>query len=388
MLDIIYSISLDKQDLSNKNDNLIYSTDLSQSIFNQLNKFLIRQEREFDNVLTDKKKDDQSSIIANNFVISNLLNIVNQKESISLKSQDNCISSDAKKDNTSEKKIDKHYNGNYVKDFNIPKKTEKNLEEYRISENESLCNKLHENKYTLLQINPLKNFNQTHNLYLKKLNNEFFQKNKNFFYEDRKNIKFLKNEKNFYYLENIKNQKNTFLSSKNKNPIEIFINQKFLSKEFDKKEKEDIKSFKLPLFLSNEKKIIKLNKLISQKILFSIANKNNKAEIHLKPEFLGTIHININIKNNNQAMLNFISYSNEVRTFLDNHMSFLRDALKKKGIKLKKFNIYSSFKNKNLINHKKFLYNNIFDTYKLRSNSNKYKNNLEEIKYKSIDIYV
>ncbi|QFQ32950.1 hypothetical protein FQV33_02430 [Buchnera aphidicola (Aphis fabae)] len=92
-------------------------------------------------------------------------------------------------------------------------------------------------------------------------------------------------------------------------------------------------------------------KAISQQVLLSISNKENKAEIRLQPESLGSIYVKIQMKDD-QAKLKFISDHTEIKNFLNNCIPFLRDSLNKNGIFLKKVNISSFFnseKNKNLL---------------------------------------
>ncbi|QCI19659.1 hypothetical protein D9V66_00395 [Buchnera aphidicola (Brevicoryne brassicae)] len=86
MLKIIYNILPYKNVSSNLHEkNNIFDINsklpVSQSIFNELNKFLINKEIEFDNVSTDEKKHDKN-IICTNFAINNLLNIVVYKDQL------------------------------------------------------------------------------------------------------------------------------------------------------------------------------------------------------------------------------------------------------------------------------------------------------------------
>ena len=110
MLEIICNIASQKNTPFKKSDNffdIIYESDLSKSIFNQLNKFLLTKEMEFDNVLTEEKKDDDNkSIICANFIINNLLNILIKKDIVIDSKNFNNI----KDDETQKKKIDKDEN--------------------------------------------------------------------------------------------------------------------------------------------------------------------------------------------------------------------------------------------------------------------------------------
>ncbi|QCI22540.1 hypothetical protein [Buchnera aphidicola] len=84
MLNMICNIASQKNISLNRGNNFFdidYQSNLSRSDFNQLNKFLLTKETEFNNVLIEEKKDDDDkSIVCANFVINNLLNTLIQKD--------------------------------------------------------------------------------------------------------------------------------------------------------------------------------------------------------------------------------------------------------------------------------------------------------------------
>ena len=377
MLEIICNIASQKNTPFKKSDNffdIIYESDLSKSIFNQLNKFLLTKEMEFDNVLTEEKKDDDNkSIICANFIINNLLNILIKKDIVIDSKNFNNI----KDDETQKKKIDKDENSllntiyflKNIKNF----KTKKNKEIFKILKTETLLNKLRKNENEFNQTNELNNISITNNLYLKKINNQISN-------IDKSKVKFTKDEKKIIFPLNIKKNKDVSSLYKNFNTIDNMIDKRNLFKIFHKQ--EAMKLHIEPLILNDTKNSIEWKKLISQKILLSIFNKYNQAEIHLKPEYLGSIHIIISMKNN-AVILKFISKYNEVRKFLDSYMPFLRNSLTKNGIKLEEFNIYSSLKNEKLKIYKNIDYINNF-----KKIFNIHEKNLNSTKHTPIDVLV
>ncbi|WP_284443263.1 flagellar hook-length control protein FliK [Buchnera aphidicola] len=377
MLEIICNIASQKNTPFKKSDNffdIIYESDLSKSIFNQLNKFLLTKEMEFDNVLTEEKKDDDNkSIICANFIINNLLNILIKKDIVIDSKNFNNI----KDDETQKKKIDKDENSllntiyflKNIKNF----KTKKNKEIFKILKTETLLNKLIKNENEFKQTNELNNISITNNLYLKKINNQISN-------IDKSKVKFTKDEKKIIFPLNIKKNKDVSSLYKNFNTIDNMIDKRNLFKIFHKQ--EAMKLHIEPLILNDTKNSIEWKKLISQKILLSIFNKYNQVEIHLKPEYLGSIHIIISMKNN-AVILKFISKYNEVRKFLDSYMPFLRNSLTKNGIKLEEFNIYSSLKNEKLKIYKNIDYINNF-----KKIFNIHEKNLNSTKHTPIDVLV
>ncbi|QCI22541.1 flagellar hook-length control protein FliK [Buchnera aphidicola] len=244
---------------------------------------------------------------------------------------------------------------------------------------EILSNKLIKNKNGYNQNNERNNINIINNLYLKKINNGTSTKKiKNFdIYINKVNL--TKDEKKIIFPLDVKKNKSISSLCKKINTIDNIIDKRNVLKVYDKQ--ESIELHNEPLIFNDTKNYIEWKKLISQKILLSIFNKYNQAEIHLKPEFLGSIHIIISMKNN-AVKLKFISKYNEVRKFLDSYIPFLRNSLTQKGIKLEEFNIYSSFKNKKLKN-KNIDYINNF-----KKKNNIYEKNLTLIKYTPIDVLV
>ncbi|QCI20235.1 hypothetical protein D9V67_00395 [Buchnera aphidicola (Brachycaudus cardui)] len=83
MLEIIDNTTSQKNIFSNiKNNtfNIINELCRSKSLFYELQKTLLTQAIEFENVSTEDKKKDDKNIICNNFVINNLLNIFNKEK--------------------------------------------------------------------------------------------------------------------------------------------------------------------------------------------------------------------------------------------------------------------------------------------------------------------
>ncbi|QCI20821.1 flagellar hook-length control protein FliK [Buchnera aphidicola (Hyperomyzus lactucae)] len=382
MLKAIYSIALEKNNFSNKktDKNIVDQKNSSRSIFDQFKKYLMSKEIEFDNVVTEEKKDDNTSIVYANFVINNLLNILNKK--------DIYFNTNLIQDKITEKKIEK-YNSIISDSNNLLKSIKKNQkqEKYTILKKESLSTEIlqKKNKNHFFLVNKFIAVNKVNNVFLKKNHDPFVQKKENFSINIKNNIPFLKNERKIIFLKDTKNHKNTFHASKITNKTHNAINQKVSSKEINKK--EGMKLYTDPLMLHDSNNSIEWKNLINKKILLSIFNKKNQVEMYLKPEYLGNIHIKIKMKHN-QVQLNFISNHNEVRIFLENYIPFLRNSLKKNGIELKKFTICSSLKNKELNNCENLLYKRFSKIDEFKKNLNVHEHHLERIKYKSIDVYV
>jgi len=357
MSEMICNIVSQKNIFLNKANNyfnIIYESDLSESVFNKLNQYLLHQAIEFDNVFTEEKKDNEDkNIICANFIINNLLHILNKKDiNFDLK-QFNDI-----KDDKIEKKKTERPHDSSLNAFNFFK----NIEKYKKNKIKETFNILKTKKVSSELIN-----NKNHCNLINKINNDSFLKEININNINRKNISFIKDEKKITFSKDIKQNKSNLFLSKNINKIDNVIVRRNSIQIFNKK--EYIKSNVEPLTLNDSQNSIEWKKLISHKILLSISNKDNQAEIHLKPESLGNIHIIINMKNN-AATLKFISQCKKIRIFLDNYMPYLRNSLMKNGIKLENFNICSSSKNKQVKNYK-----NISRTDSL-------------MQYKLIDIYV
>ncbi|QIQ41692.1 MAG: flagellar hook-length control protein FliK [Buchnera aphidicola (Microlophium carnosum)] len=384
MLEMIFNVASQNNASFNKNNNffdVLYETGLSKSIFNELNKHLLSKKIEFDDVFNKEKKDDDKSILCSNFVINNLLNFLSVKDvGCNLKDVNNI-----EDDKIQKKRIDKDQNtpSNSIdslknrKNDNI-KKNKKKIEVLKI---DSSPNKLIKNKNTYNHIRELNNINIRNNVYSKKINHKFFQKKISMSNINKNNIKCVEDAKKIIVPTDIKKNKNVLFTSKYEN----VINRGSSLKVFN--QPKDMKLCIEPLFSNDSSNSIKWKKLISQKILLSISNKFNEVEIHLKPEYLGSIHVVINMKNN-AATLKLISKYNEVRMFLDDYMPFLRDSLTKNGIKLEEFKICSSLKNNKLKIYKNSFYKNMHRTDNFKKMLNIYEKKTDFTKYKLIDICV
>ncbi|QCI17493.1 flagellar hook-length control protein FliK [Buchnera aphidicola (Acyrthosiphon lactucae)] len=390
MLQMIYNINSQNNASLNKDNNFfnnIFKEGLSISVLNQLNKYLLRKEIEFDNVFTEEKKNDDNdkNIVCANFIINNLLNILNKRDRILNSETFNNI-----KDNKMQKKkikknqVNSLHTIDFLKNIKDSKKNKiKNT--FKILKIETESSKLINNKNQFNQINELNNIRITNNLDSKKTNNQLFQRKTNIPKVYKNKMKFIEDEKKVILPLDTKKNKKFIFFSKNINKIDNIIHRRNSFPIFNKK--EHIKSYIKPLLSNNTKNSIEWKKLISHKILLSISNKNNQAEIHLKPESLGSIHIVINMKNN-AATLKFISKYNEVRMFLENSIPFLRNSLTEHGIKLEKFNISSSLTNKKYKNYKNLFSKNINYLDSFKKNLNIYKNDLDLKNFKPIDIYI
>jgi len=388
MFEMICNIATQEKISSNKDDNflkIIDASQLSKSFFNKLHQYLLSKEIEFDNVFTEEKKDDDKNIVSSNFIINNLLNICNNNNT-SVHSQNLNSIKDHK---IQKKKLDNYENNllNIMNDINSFKKI-KNFSEKQnkeILQIDRFSRKITRNKNQFNQISGLNNIDIIKNLFLKKIKNQNVQKKLNIVDFDKKNINLTKDEKKIMSSLDIEKNKKDLSSSQNINKISNIINRRSLLKNFN--QTECIKSNIEPFILNNSKNSIEWRKLITHKIFLSISNKDNQAEIHLKPESLGSIHILVNVENN-AAKLKFISKYNEVRTFLDGYTPFLRHSLMKNGIKLEKCDILSSLKNEKLKNHKNLLYKKDYNIDKFKKKNNISERKLDLIKYRLIDVYI
>ncbi|QCI19661.1 flagellar hook-length control protein FliK [Buchnera aphidicola (Brevicoryne brassicae)] len=255
-----------------------------------------------------------------------------------------------------------------------------NQKKNKISKKKIFSETINYDKNKLFQIHGLiDNFNISKNLHELETQYHSIQKEKNILKINENYEKNSKNKKILIFSQNLKNYKHSLFFYANTSKVKNLINEINSLQKTDTKEL--IKSNTQPFLFYDSKNSIEWKKLISQKILLSIANKNNQAEIYLKPENLGSIYIKINMKND-KATLDFISDHKEIRTFLDNHISFLRHSLAKNGIKLGKVNILGALKNKNIKNYK-----NIFDLDKFQKKFDFHKKNTN-IENNSIDIYI
>ncbi|WP_367678090.1 hypothetical protein [Buchnera aphidicola] len=83
MLEIICNTVLQKNILSNNKNNtfnIINEAYRSKSIFDELQKNVLNQIIEFENVSTEYKKKDDKNIICNNLMMNSLLNILNKTD--------------------------------------------------------------------------------------------------------------------------------------------------------------------------------------------------------------------------------------------------------------------------------------------------------------------
>ncbi|WP_226856619.1 flagellar hook-length control protein FliK [Buchnera aphidicola] len=344
MLSHLNNILLKKNIVLNLNHNVYYDMNnfnFYQFILNECKKNLLNKEIKFDNISTKQKKKNNENIISTNFIVNNLLNILNGKNiKNSLYIKKNI---DIKKQ---KKKLDENIKlKSYTSLRNRSKiNVETNEKEYKIfKSNEILKNLTHiKNKYFLFYNDKIINLSK------KPYNKSTFNETSNL--NIIKSIKnSIKDSKNFIYFKNRINNISNILDSKNTHK-----NQNSIC-EINSLKKTDVNNvFKLnkksTLFLS-KKENMQWKKAISQQVLLSISNKENKAEIRLQPESLGSIYVKIQMKDD-QAKLKFISDHTEIKNFLNNCIPFLRDSLNKNGIFLKKVNISSFFnseKNKNLL---------------------------------------
>ncbi|CAL4326141.1 Flagellar hook-length control protein [Buchnera aphidicola (Brachycaudus tragopogonis)] len=383
MLEIICNTVLQKNILSNNKNNtfnIINEAYRSKSIFDELQKNVLNQIIEFENVSTEYKKKDDKNIICNNLMMNSLLNILNKTDKDLHENHLKNVKNNIKKKKITHKKnvlLDNFYflkNIKNIKNYKIKKNKNKN--QFQTLSARVLSNKLGKN--LLSQENIL------NNLHLIKLKHQYDDKKINFYNTNNGDIKNINNEKNFNSI-NVKNSKEILFLSKNINKIDYSIRNTHVLKDFNKKEL--LKKNVDPFFFIDSKNSIEWKKSISQKILLSISNKENQAKIYLQPENLGSIYIKIKMKDD-QAILSFISNNNEVRIFLNNCVPFLRDSLNKSGISLRKVNIYSSLKNIRMKDSKKNFNEKFVNSYKLQEILNIYKKSTGLIKRQEIDVYV
>lgn len=385
MLKIIDDVVLKKNSFSIKEKNISQNESIEKyNIYNQFKKYLLKKKIECDSFSGKEKEDGNKNVICSNFTTDILLNIFDQ-EDILLN-----LTIDDNKNNNFEKKKS-YFDNNIVKENTFFSKNIKNTiikknkkDSSSKLEEKSLFNKSERDKQEFSKKYELSIIKNIRFKNLKKINNRSIKHLKSIFNINENYIHFPKDEKNFFYVKNKKNNEQDIFSNKNNtNRIDGVVRVKNILKNFNKL--ENVK-FKVNSFLLHDSENYnKWNQLIFKKILLSIANKKNQAEMYLKPDDLGNIYIKIKIKNGQEVILNFITNNNTVKTCLDNYMSFLRDSLIKNGIKLKKFNIYRSLKNKHLND---FFYKNDFNLKKLQKLFIDNENNFETINYKSINAYV
>ncbi|WP_295164830.1 flagellar hook-length control protein FliK [uncultured Buchnera sp.] len=357
----------------NQHYNLTSLNFSSKSNFNELKKIFINKEIEFDNVSTKEKKENNENIVSINFVITNLINILNKKDTTF-----NCsIEKNYKYKTIQKKNIDKNFKLKKYKKINLEKEnnTEKN-EKYKKFIVHPIFKKATEVKNQLNEFKQINIFNNFKDKYS-------FRKDRYLDIKSNRNI--VSNNKILTSFRNYKNNKPNLFFLKNVNKISnIATYGKNTIK--DSKYKKYFKFDTNALEFLNSKKNDKWKKAINHQILLFISNKENKAEIFFKPEYFGSVNIKIKMKND-QATLNFVSSHNEIKVFLKNCVPFLRHALIKNGIQLEKINIdNSSFSKKNI--YKKIAKNSLFDEHKLKKTSDFKEYCIKLIQCKLIDIYV
>lgn len=342
MLSHLNNIELKKNILLNSDHNVyydVYNFNFYQSILNKYKKNLLNKEIKFDNIATKKKKKDDENIVSTNFIVNNLLNILNTKNfqnAFYIKKNTNI--------NDQKKKLDKNIILKYDTYLKNKEKIniEKNENKYKIfKNNETLKYSVHvKNKNFLFS-----NYNII-NLFKKSFNQNTFKKISNVNISKRK-ISSIQDGKNFIYFKNHINNITRLSKNTHQNQYSIYAVHSLKKKD----ENSFLRKSQKSILILNNKENVGWKKAISQKVLLSIANKENAAEIRLNPESLGSIYIKIKIKDH-QAKLKFISDNIGIKNFLNNCIPFLKSSLSKNGIVLKKVNIYSSFDsdtNKNLI---------------------------------------
>ncbi|QIQ41134.1 MAG: hypothetical protein G4B00_00395 [Buchnera aphidicola (Aphis urticata)] len=346
ILSHLNNIELNKNVLLNSDHNscsYVANFDFYQAILNECKKNLLNKEIKFDNISTQSKNKDDENMISVNFLVNSLLNVFNTnniKSSLCIKKNTNI-----KKE---QKKLDQH--------FKLQSSCSlKNKDKINIEENEKKIKIFKNNELSKYATN-VKNEQNKHVLpynynMINCVKKSYSKSNLN----KSDNLKIIKNKqhsitdsKNFIYFKNNLHNRSNVLASKN-----AYKNQNSIAdiNAFNKIDENNFFQLNKKLtYILNNKNNLQWKKAISQQVLLSISNKENKAEIRLKPIFLGSIYVEIKIKDN-QVKLKFISDHIEVKNFLNHCIPFLKDSLIKNGIFLKKVNISSflnSKKNKNL----------------------------------------
>ncbi|AWI49861.1 flagellar hook-length control protein FliK [Buchnera aphidicola] len=375
------NIALEGKLSDNQNNNLTSLNFFSKSNINAFKKLFINKGIEFDNVSTKKKKEEDKNITSINFVITNLINILNKKDTMLKETMLNHI---AKKNykcrNIQRKNKDKNFKlKKYIKlDIETKNETKKNQKYKKFIVHpifkKSIEIKNQSNEFK--QINIFHNFNDK--FFFRKDRYSNIKSNKSIF-SDNKILRcfrnFRKNTPDLFFLKNINKISN----------VTTYETNTFK----DNNNKKHLKCVNSSLELLNSKKNDKWKQVINHQILLSISNKENKAEISFTPEYLGSIHIKIKMRND-QATLNFISNHDEVKVFLKNCIPFLKNSLMKNGIQLEKINIYNSSFSKNHISqkNKRIVKNYFFHGNEFKKTFNFQENYMKLIQYKSIDMYI
>ncbi|QCI24185.1 hypothetical protein D9V75_00360 [Buchnera aphidicola (Muscaphis stroyani)] len=385
MLKIIGDLSFQKKMFSSikKNNfcNLSSEDNKSKLFFNQLKTFLMKKEIKFNNIFTKSKKNKDEDVTYSNFSINNLINILNKKNFISNKNQINHFmfsKIEKKKINTSKKDAYNNMLDNFNKNLNKKPKIKKII----------LKKKLLSNKNKFFLYNELKKNKTMKNINFKNLHNKITINKKDTVNFEKKHIQFKENSKQLVLFTHNKSKNNNCIFLKNfhkSNQLTRYLNplNRVEEQSYKRLHTDKLNS----CFFEN---VLEWQKKITEKILLSISNKDHKAEISLKPESLGFIHVQIKMKKN-QAILNLISDHNDVRAILESSLPFLRDSLRQNGIKLKKANVYSTFLDMNEMLEKKYkktVYNDVHQNFQLNKFFILVKNQKNLKNYESIDVHV
>ncbi|QCI23646.1 hypothetical protein D9V74_00375 [Buchnera aphidicola (Macrosiphoniella sanborni)] len=236
-----------------------------------------------------------------------------------------------------------------------------------------------QNKYIHYKKNNLNNLKKINHISSLRIKKESIQNRINFF---KDNIIKNNNNKKIIFLLDFQN----ILSlSERTNKIYSIFNNKNTSYILNKDDSEALRMQKV--ILKDSENFIRWKNFINDRILLLIGNKNSEAKINFRSNRLGYINILIHIQDN-AIILNFISKYNTVRTFLDNCMPFLCNSLKKKGIKLEKYNIFSSLQHQEINNYTNFSDKNNYFSHKYPRKTNMYEKKNNFRKYPIIDCYV
>ena len=218
------NIALEGKLSDNQNNNLTSLNFFSKSNINEFKKLFINKGIEFDNISTKKKKEEDKNITSINFVITNLINVLNKKETM--------LNHIAKKNykcrNIQRKNKDKNFKlKKYIKlDIETKNETKKN-QKYKKFIVHPIFKKLIEIKnqsHEFKQINIFHNFNDK--FFFKKDRYSNIKSNKSIL-SDNKIFRccrnFRKNTPDLFFLKNINKisnpttyETNTFRDNNNK----------------------------------------------------------------------------------------------------------------------------------------------------------------------------
>lgn len=371
----------------NENNNFLYSLnklDVFTSIFNIYNVSALKKEIKLNTILAEEKKYNDKNIIYFNFnyILNNLLNMFNKNE-ISYNSTELKMIKDK---NIKKKTIDIKNDNNSIQFNSFLKNIRKikQIKEYRkIFLKKKLSHQIQENKNQYKnnikqnnQTYKLNNINKVKNLQFSKIRSQDLQKKIKFCKEK---INIIHDNKKIALALDFKIAQNNLERSNIDNKFSTIINNQYKSNILNQEEFESLNIQKIVLKSSNN--FIEWKNSINQKILSLISKNYSQVKINLKPESLGSINIIINMKNDN-IILQFVSTHNKVRMLLNECVPFLSNELKKQGIKLKKCNIFSSFKHYTNNNYKTCSKKYINDIDKFEKKINIYEKEINFIKYK------